>query len=313
MEHNKSVVDPIFIVGLPRSGSTLWSNIISQDPNVLRFGEMHYLNPWHPDFRTFLREQTEDLTRDDNVHSMVDKLFTERQWRGLRGNYWEQIREINPDLIRERIRQGVLGSNRTLGDIFNVLVKESAEIRGYNRCLIKFPVYPIYLDKLRSWYPNAKIVHIIRDPRATALSKTNDPGGTGKRIKKYPWAAYPIKQGMKLFVAVQYLWTSRIHSSFKDDNNYALFKYEDLVMEPEAVINDLCEFLGLEYTDKMLDPKEGQPSSITGQQRRGIDPSSALRWKSKMSPWEARLLEWITQSGMRRFGYDARNHSIFRE
>ena len=85
---------------------------------------------------------------------------------------------------------------------------------------MKFPVYVNYVPQLLQWYPQCKIIHITRDPRATAMSRTNDPGGTQIRIRKYPNLAYFIKKIMVMFVVIQYIWTSKLHCKYKDLNNY---------------------------------------------------------------------------------------------
>lgn len=307
------MTEPIFIIGIPRSGSTLWSNIIAQDAEVMRFGEMHFLNPWHRDFRYFLRKEIGDLSNNGAVDLLADKLFSGNQWEGLRGNYWEQIQKKQPEVLKQHIRESLLASDRSLASIFRIVVDESARIRGYTRCLIKFPVYFSYLGLLKRWYPNARIIHITRDPRATAISKTSDPGGTLKRLIKYPRIRIAIQYVMKIFVIVQYVWSSRVHKRFKDSNNYALFHYEDLLSDPEKTIRELCEFAGLKFNSNMLNPQKGQPSSITGRRKDGFDKSSAARWMKVLSPAEASIITLLTRASMRRLEYNPDTHPVYLE
>ncbi|WP_201344164.1 sulfotransferase [Thiohalobacter sp. COW1] len=310
---NPGGVDPLFIVGLPRTGSTLWSNVIACDDETMRFGEMHFLNPWHHDFRTFVRKETGPLSVDVNVERLVTKLFMDRPWTGLRGNFWEQIRRIDPETLRDRIYAEIIGSDRSLGAVFRTLVTESTRIRGYRKCLIKFPVYVNHIQDLLGWFPGARIMHITRDPRGTVVSKLSDPGGTEKRLARYPLMTPLIRTTMKSFVVIQYRWAAAMHRRMAgNEKSYRVFRYEDLVTDPEATITALCDFAGIAYSSRMLEPRAGQPSSITGEKRAGFDPSSATRWRSRLGGLEADIIKKLTYRAMLDFGYDPDNHPTMR-
>lgn len=264
---------------------------------------MHYYSLLHPDFRTFLSTEIGTLKSESDVDLLLDKLFSGKSFKGLRGNYWEQITRIEPDVLKERIRTSILQSDRTNGSIFKILVNESTKIRGYDRCLIKFPVYVNYFDSLRCWFPDAKVIHITRDPRAIAMSKKNDPGGTVKRTSKHPYLRPIIGPAVSLLVVVQYYWASRVHARSRNDENYVLFKYEDLLGDPKATIKTLCDFAGIQFSESMLQPKAGQPSSVTGERRPGVDAHSSALWKSRMGRFEKAAITLLTKGSMQRFGY----------
>ena len=305
------MIKPIFIVGLPRTGSTLWSNIIDRDDKVMRFGEMHFLNPWHRDFRYFLKQNVGDLRKDANVIRMLDLLFSGQKYEGLRGNYWEQIQGVKPDLLKNNLKKSILESDRSLGAIFKALIIESTRIRGYHRCLIKFPVYVNHLDELFEWFPDAPVVHITRDPRGTAASKTSDPGGTAKRIREFPALKGVISMVMTMFVVIQYIWTSYSHIKAAHHQRYALYRYEDLLHDPETTITKLCNHIGIQFTNALLNPNSGQPSSLTGEIRGGFDRKSALHWELRLSPSQAKIILFLTKAAMRRLGYNPSKHPIY--
>jgi len=120
----------------------------------------------------------------------------------------------------------------------------------------KTPAHLRYVPTLVAWFPDGKIIHMLRDPRAIFVSEL-------RRRKETPVTA-PFKQLnkcyflFKLFIMLQttVVWFESIQRYYKYKriypNNYYLLKFEDLVSDPEKHIRQVCEFLGVEFQDKML-------------------------------------------------------------
>jgi len=310
---------PIFIVGPHRSGSTLWHNVISLCPGVMRLTDPRFLSDWrHKDFRYFLKTQVGDLSIDENVDAMVEMCFSKRNLPGLDSTFWrfENIDAVkNPELTKEIARK-IKVTDRSLGAIAKILVDEITRFSGCHRACVKFPVDVGHIPELLTWFPDCKIMHITRDPRAVAMSKTNDPSGTALRILEHPRLAWFIRKIAVGFVIAQYRWTARLHRRFKDLSNYRLFKYEDLLAQPEKVLRELCSFIGTDFIEDMLEPQKGrhehQPSSLTGGQRKAFDVSAAVRWQAVISPIDKWIITILTKQSMKRLGYDPKTHPIFR-
>ena len=181
---------------------------------------------------------------------------------------------------------------------------------------MKFPVDVGHIPELLTWFPDCKVMHITRDPRAMAMSKTNDPSGTAMKVLEHPRLAWFIRKMAVWFVIAQYRWTARLHIRFNDLNNYRLFRYEDLLAQPEKVLRQLCDFVKTEFTEDMLEPQKGrhehQPSSLTGKQQKAFDAAAAVRWQSVISPIDKSIITYLTKTSMKQLGYDPGTHPIFR-
>jgi hypothetical protein len=309
---------PIFIVGLHRSGSTLWHNLISMCPGVMRLTDPRFLSEGrHKDFRYFLQTQVGNLSIDENVDRMVEMCFARKNLPGLDSTFWrfENIEAAeNPELkktISDRIKQ----SDRSLGAIARIFLEEITRFGGYERPCVKFPVDLGHIPKLVDWFPECRIMHITRDPRAMAMSKTNDPFGTALRVAEHPRMARLIRRTMIWFVIVQYRWTARVHVKYKDLPNYRLFRYEDLLAAPEKILRNLCEFIGADFSEDMLSPEKGrhehQLSSLTGRRQKSFDATAAIRWQSVISPIDRWIITKLTKRSMKTLGYDPDTHPIF--
>src|SRR5437868_12129729 len=179
---------------------------------------------------------------------MVEIIFSEHEpSSGITGSFWRMgggIKAIGEIELQERVFYALKVSDRSLGSILQILLKEITEFNGYRRCSVAFPVYVNHVDKLFEWFPEARVIHMTRDPRAIAMSKTNDPGGTAIYNRRFPYLKYLIRKGMVAFSTIQYIWASHVHARFRKCPNYLLVKYEDLVENPRNMVQQVCEFAG---------------------------------------------------------------------
>jgi hypothetical protein len=307
---------PIFVCGLPRSGSTLLELGISKSPGVLRLAEALFVSPWRRDFRYFLRRYVGDLRRDENLRKMVDIIFSAHgDLPGINATFWRLrgIKAIGEEQLKQRVVDALKPTDRSLGAVFRVLLREITVFNGYKRSCVSFPVHVKNLPELMEWFPDAKFIYLTRDPRAIAISKTNDPGGTAIYNKRWPYLRYVIRKAMMAFVVVQYIQGSRTHANVKTNPNYLLVHYEDMIVRPRENMQRVCEFTGIEFTPEMLEQGQdrAQRSSITGALRTKADAGAAAKWKDVITPVEKALVTTLTRGSMKRFGVDYDTHPIY--
>ncbi len=300
-------------------GSTLWHNLISMYPGILRLTDPRFLSEGrHKDFNYFLKTRAGDLSIDENVDKMVELCFAKKNIPGLDSTFWrfENIEVIkNPELKKE-ISRRIKGSDRSLGAIARILIEEITQFSGCERACVKFPVDVGHIPELLAWFPDCKIMHITRDPRAVAMSKTNDPSGTAVQVRRHPRIAWLIRKLSIWFVIAQYRRTAQVHLRFQHLKNYKLFHYEDLLAEPEKTLKEVCKFMEMEFKPELLHPEAGihlhQPSSLTGKQQKAFDPSAAIRWQTVIPASDRWLITTLTKGSMKTLGYDPDTHPIFR-
>jgi hypothetical protein len=311
---------PIFIIGPHRAGSTLWHNLIAMCPGVMRLADPLFLGARRQrDFEFFLGTQARDLSSYEDIEKMVELCFSKKAIPGLEAAFWrfEGIEQAtNPQLRSEIAQQVAKAADRGLGTIAKAIIEQITRFSGYERACVKFPVDGSHLPELLQWFPECKIVHITRDPRALAMSKSNDPSGTALRVLEHPRFAWLIRKAAVGLVIAQYRASAQNHLRFQGLDNYKLFRYEDLLAEPEGVLRQLCAFIECEFSESMLHPEKGihdhQPSSLTGKRQKAFDPSAALRWQAAISAFESWTISLLTRRSMRNLGYDPDSHPIFR-
>ena len=75
------------------------------------------------------------------------------------------------------------------------------------------------------------------------MSKSNDPSGTAIRLIEHPGFAWLIRKTSVCATITQYRLSAKLHGQIQRLGNYRLFRYEDLLADPERALRELCEFL----------------------------------------------------------------------
>ena len=154
-----------------------------------------------------------------------------------------------------------------------------------------------------------------RDLAPDLQGSSNDPSGTAIKVAEHPRLAWLIKKMAVFLTIIQYRLSARLHLQFKGLKNYRLFRYEDLLAEPEKVLRQLCEFIQVDFRKEMLEPQKGQHehqlSSLTGERQKAFDPRAGVRWRTVISRIDYWFISCLTGRSMKKFGYDPKTHPIF--
>lgn len=81
-------------------------------------------------------------------------------------------------------------------------------------------------------------------------------------------------------------------------------KYEDVVRDPKGSVMKLCDFVGIEASDAMLQSIQYGSSYRRSQPGvRGISQESANAWKDKLGRATIKLINLLNRKALRTFGY----------
>jgi hypothetical protein len=252
------------------------------------------------------------------VDKLVELCFARKRFPGLDCAFWrfQGIQAADDSALHKAIAARIKASDRTIGSICRIIVEELTRFSGRERACVKFAVDVEHIPELIRWFPGCKVIHIVRDPRALAMSKSNDPAGTALRVLAHPNLAWAIRKAAVWHVTSEYRHAARLHAGYRKLEGYRLFRYEDLIAEPERILREVCAFAEIEFVPEMLEPEKGQhdhqPSSLTGKRQKSFDPSAAIRWQSIISPIDKWFISTMTRRSMQTLGYDPKSHPIFR-
>jgi hypothetical protein len=299
--------EAIFIVGVSRSGTTLTRRILDRHSRIGIATENHYLGhllAWEGARHYFRR--VGDLRDDAAVGRLVELIYSGELQRRSRlrelSPYWHWLTERVP---RADLEARLLASDRTERGIFAALLRLYADRRGKAVMGEKTPAHLAYAETLLAWFPDGRIVHCLRDPRAIYVSelrrRTEDP------------ASVPYRQLVRtprllaLFVLLQVVWAwaaaVQRHRTLRRryPDRYRVLRFEDLVAQPAATLGDLCAFLGVALEPRMLEQKVTSRGANVGQA--GFDAGAADRWRSAISRRAQRTIERLLGARLLEMGY----------
>ena len=224
---------PVFVVGMPRSGSTLIDQVISSHSNVHSVGESKALS------------------------SVVLSLIEKNNYQ----EFPECMKTISSDFIQTIANQYI-----------EIITEDSGEVaRIVNKMLFNF----YYLGLIAIMYPNAKIIHSMRNPLDTCLSiyftnfvsnGTEDEWGSSLENIGFYYRQYH---------AVMKHWCEVLPIDILD------IQYEDTVENFEEQARKIIDFCDLPWEPQCLEfykSKRSVHTASVSQVRQPIYKSSVSRW-----------------------------------
>jgi len=279
----KKKAEFVSIVGSSRSGTTLMRRILNKSSQIAISYENHFLGHIiKSEGAIYKFRKFGNLSKNQNVFNLTDYIYSgefekDSKYRGVSPHWKWIIQNINKDLFLEK----VLNSDRNERALFIIIMQLYAEF--YNKPLIgeKTPIHIRHVNQLFNWFPNGRIIHLLRDPRAVYVSEL-------RRRKNKP-ISKPYKQLkhspllFKFFILIQ--TTVLCNESFrkaikykqKYQKNYLILRFEDLVMNPQSTIEKVCKFIGIQFEEDMMDQKVISKGFQEGQ--KGFDRYASKRWE----------------------------------
>jgi hypothetical protein len=264
---------PMFIVGMPRSGTKLLRGLLNQSPGV------HVLDI-ETDFFPF-------LVRWVREHGLVQ---TSEQFENLhaamRSAPYFSHRQSTPPFVPEEWRKWC--ERYDAGGLFEGFVRyETNTVRDDNHLWgDKSPAYIRHIELLFEHFPDARIVHLVRDVRDHCVS-----------IRK-AWS--------KDVRRAAYLWgrdVGKAHRLCQADPDRCLqLRYEDLLRSPEEQMRRLCGFLSIDFVEAMtrLNRPVEHLGDATGSTE--IVQDNFGKFMERLSPREIRDIESLAFDTMRMLG-----------
>ena len=267
---------PIFVVGCPRSGTTLVQCILSASSAAFSLPETHFFSWVLPQMG--IRPDA-PLTRDDlrraraEFESEARLTFPSEMWSAL---------EARPVTTPLDVFLGVVEQYRPAPEL---------------RVIEKTPRHVLHLNTIGDVFADAVFVNVVRDPIDVASSLQGVPFASSRSMLSHAQRWLESIEAAQAYAAA---YPDRIQS----------LVYEDLVRQPEPRVRELCAFVDLEYEPSMLEEFGRQAARNIGRDEawkrdieRGVIVDRKGVWRSRMTPGQAWLVAQATRGTRREYGY----------
>jgi len=272
-----------FIVGSGRCGTTLLRSMFSAHSEICIPTETHFYNVFRP----------MSIARSGPMRAGVYPKILDRidRWKHVQGevvdwdHFYKLARPMSPEwrsILTAFLTTYRLGQGKSMvGD--------------------KTPGHVSWLTKIARDYPDAKFVHLVRDPRAVVHSHLGHPSYRSVYGDRIGYAAWKWRRAVEK--------AAKARRGLPPDRLIEI-RYENLIEAPEPTMRSLCEFLNVPFEAQMLDDRTGQGVFIRNSDTHHLATApitSARRdvWSSTLDARQVAIIETIVgQRRMASLGYE---------
>lgn len=270
---------PIFVFGCPRSGTSLLSRILNSHPRIGVPFESHLYAKFLPRVRRY-----GDLSVEGNRRALLRDMLSV-----LRGWTFKPTLEASLESMKSPTLHGAVD-----GILYAWCVAH-----GKSRWGEKTPRHTTYWREILAGFPDAQIVHLIRDGRDVAAS--------WKRARFGPKHLYIAAERWREFLAVM----AAARRALPESQFFEL-RYEDLVENPARAVGALCAYLGEPFAPQMLSFYEDRTPYRTDERNvlnltRPMLRSNVAKWRRSLAPKDVLIVEAAAHPELLRAGYGLRN------
>lgn len=272
---------PIFVVGCPRSGTTMLQLMLHAHPRIAIPPETRFLLETYRD-----RHRFGDLRRPANRRALAHFIVGR-----------PQTRFFDLGLDAHAMTAEIVSGPPTFGSAIGAIFRAYSDRFGKPRWGDKRPAYLNNLDVVLRLFPDAQIVNIVRDGRDCVAS-----------LQEMPWHRKGIYHSIAAWA--QAVDNARIARRRLPADSFYELRYEDLVADPVRELTALCGFLDEEYDPAMAHPAEVAAVAVPGHKtwhERTRSPVSEARvgsWKQRLTDAEIALCEVLLAERLNACGFD---------
>lgn len=269
---------PVFVVGMPRSGTTLLSSMLDAHSDLVIAPETHYFT------RCWTGEPLSDAT---DAQGMLDRLFQQPGVADM------ALSAAEREAIHARVRSLHRPSHADVLRAVTTVFAARTSARAWGE---KTPDHLRYVPEMARQFPEAVFVAIVRDPRDVCLS-----------LQSVPWNRDTLPE--QAWTWRSYVERMNHYRAAYPDRFYDL-RYEDLITNPKRELRAVCDFLAMPFEPAMLAFHQQEDRSFDAHREpwkekteQAVDPTNQQKWRTQMPEAERVIVELIAGNRLESYDY----------
>jgi len=290
-----SISDGLIIVcGVGRSGTSLLQSMLNANQSICFPPETHFYRKYVAHRRLRNKLEAEGPTR------FVERLYGD--------DYFQRLNISADDLLVPYLTSDRPFSLTALyRDMLNKYCSSHVAVKRSGTAIVgdKDPRLLDYLDILKKDYAEARVIHLVRDPRDVLVSRMRAKWSAGHR-----WWLHVL-----LYRAQ---WENgRRQVQRWHDGTYLEIGYEKLITEPESALRRICEHVRIDYDERMLEFQRSAASLVAKEemQWKGTTLGPLLtgntgKWRRELTPFQICFVEAVCAGAMVAHGYQRKESDV---
>lgn len=294
----------IFVTGASRSGTTMLSRIFANHSTILGLNELHYFGDLCDVGRGRAPLSSAEL-------SQMAAVTLARQARTIWGSGPTAEERSRAEAICATLPPEERNGFGLYAAVLAALCREA----GKPTACEQTPRNIYYAQPLLAAFPQARLVHIVRDPRAVLASQKNRWKLRQHGAKNVPWSEL-IRTWVNYHpITATKLWVGASNCALHSRSNprFRMVRFEELVAQPRPQVEALCGFLGIGFEPQMLEVNQWGSSNLKHElDKKGISQEVISQWERSLSAGELVISEYVSRDLMGRLNYSRRSQGSMR-
>jgi hypothetical protein len=276
---------PVFVVGHPRSGTTLVQQLLTAHPAFWSAPETHLY--------TYVLDPVENWQnrplRAGEIPGIVTRLSEKPAIK---------LSSSTVETLTNEAKRGVLGAAQLLN-----LIMQAHKPQGSTaeRWLEKTPRHVYHLSAILRFFPDARVIHVLRDPRGVASS----PQRFSELEPGFDRNVMAIERGDSWNRVVD------LTDAMADETRLITVRYEDIISDQKAALQRMTNHVGAEYDPSVYERFSSTYSQITVSSENVRKQLNAVGeivdrravYRQRMTEEEIALVDTVCTERMLRKGY----------
>lgn len=244
----------IFVIGAPRSGTTLLSSMLNAHSEIAIPYESNFMVHCYKKYGL-----NPDLSNSSDLEKLINEILS-----GYFVSKWKP--EVKMEDLDYR-------NCKDLPSLINEIYRSYAKMKGKSKWGDKTPGYTTDINVLNRIFPNAKYIHIIRDGRDVALSLVGKSWGPSN----FPSAIRLWRDMVKI---------CHVQLAMLPQDRFIEIRFEDLVRAPEQNLKQISLLLDIDFEDEMI-------KGFSGEWEQLPDAVKKIHTNLQGAPSESQCFKWI--------------------
>jgi len=285
----------VFVCGHRKCGTTLFANLLDGHPQLAVYPfDLTLLYAYFPEY---LRAHTAPAERRARLQRIVFDELAQRL----------PAQALDVAAMKERFFGGLpddaLGDPAALIGRLMALFQAVAGRAGAKRGVFKETSIEIYAAEILDWFPDARFIQLLRDPRDNFAALA---AGVDKHYSRLGEDHNRTLASLLNRARIGFQMARQNYARY-GEARYHLLRYEDLAAAPEATMRGVAEFLGIDFDPCLLKPTVlGHPAggnAFDGVASFEVSARNVGRWRERISTEDAQVIEFHLGDEMKAFGY----------